>query len=171
MVRFLVTLTKQEPRPMKTLLSLLALLPFAANAGWEYQTNVDDFDGSTTHMLYVSAEVDSKPAVFALMCSEGGAPFFIYRVDDVITSDGEGTANMRLSVDGTPAHGLAASWLRSDQYHSASTYAAKAVLKQLSGGSRLIVRVTGVTESWDSVFDVSGIDDAVDQLSGHCRRL
>jgi hypothetical protein len=167
---------------MKSLSRLGALIVVlaaysSALFAWEYETFADEFDGATYHRIRVDSEPGSTPAVLTLGCQEDGQAYWTYRGDEVLegfhSSVGGPATSLQLSIDGTPERGaMVSDWPRSEDLKAATNYAHRAVTKKLVGGTRLIVRTVAVVgQTNDAIFDISGLEGALEQLVPFCKRI
>lgn len=157
-------------------LAAAAAYPIIASA-WEYESVADAFDGAVYHAIRVESEPGSEPAVLSLTCEEGKRPYWTYRGDEILEGYparyGETETSLKMSVDGKPELGeMVSDWPRSDDLKAAHVYTHKAVTKRLLGGRQLIVRTVAVVGTTnDAVFDITGLESALDELAPHCKGL
>jgi hypothetical protein len=172
------------------LLLTMAALFFAhsAHASWEHVTLKDDFDDSVTHLIEVksSETVNGKVPALALICGET-APYWAVTWGDGnlldqtfssnqfvpggVTSD----INIRVIIDGEEqSSGAASVWnmIVEKDHSTMTTYRVPAILRKLREASVLKMRVQGYPSAvYDAVFDVAGLDAALEELRPECRRL
>lgn len=163
------------------------LVSAQAGAEWRYEEIKADSDGTTAYLLQTDSSIAVKGSdgkehhpFLQLRCEEGAKPYWRIHwfaiVDTKINSDSsrDGVDNVRLQVrvDGKPDYREVWDMTRDESLEGVTTYRASALVKTLREASEVKVRISGgYGKSYDATFDVSGLEAALGQLKGHCKRL
>jgi hypothetical protein len=174
---------------IRAAISLAGLLVSAqAGADWRYEEIEDDAAGTTAYLLQTDSSIavrgaDGKehhPFVQLRCDEEGGQPYWRIHwfaiVDTKISSDSARGAgdNVRLQVrvDGKPDYSEAWDMTRDESLEGARTSRASALVKTLREANEVRVSISGgYGKTYHALFDVSGLEAALRQLKGHCKRL
>jgi hypothetical protein len=174
---------------IRAAISLAALLVTAqAGADWRYEEIKDDADGTTAYLLQTDSSIAVRGAdgkehhpFFQLRCDEeGGQPYWRIHwfaiVDTKISSNNARGAGddvrLLVRVDGKPDYGEVWDMTRDESLEGATTSRASALIKTLREAKEVRVRISGgYGKTYDALFDVSGLETALEQMKGHCKRL
>ncbi len=153
---------------IKVAVAALVLLPCTTQA-WEYTATVDDFAGDTRHTLTITA----GRQFLQLRCArEGAPPYWRVHWAEVITADLDSTTATRGVVDGVEIKRGLWDWRRDDTYQAAYTYRVSRVIAVLLKATELKLRVRGAFgEPYTAIFDVTGLEQGLTKMAGHCEGL
>jgi hypothetical protein len=164
------------------------LVSARAGAEWRYEEMKDGVDGATAHILQADSSIAVKGSdgkehhpFIQLRCDDDGRqPYWrIHWFAIVDTKIGSGSArddvdNVRLQVrvDGKADYREVWDMTRDESLEGITSNRASALVKTLRDATELKMRISGgYGKSYDAAFDVSGLDAALEQLKGHCKRL
>lgn len=178
-----------EPSMIRAVIGLASLLVSAqAGAEWRYEEIKDAADGTTAYLLQADSAIavtgsDGKQhhPFIQLRCDEdGGQPYWRIHwfaiVDTMVGSssarDVVDNVRLRVRVDGKPDYREVWDMTRDESLEGVTTSRASALAKALRRANEVRVRISGgYGKTYDALFDVSGLEAAVEQLKGHCKRL
>jgi hypothetical protein len=174
---------------MRWVICLASLLISAqAAAEWRYEEIKDDVDGTTAYLLQTDSSIAVKASdgkdhfpFIQLRCDEdGGQPYWRIHwfaiVDTKISSnsgrDEVDNVRVQVRVDGKPDYRDVWDMTRDESLEGVTTDRASALVKTLRDAHELRMRISGgYGKTYDARFDVSGLEAALAQLKGHCKRL
>jgi hypothetical protein len=160
-----------------------------AGAEWRYEESKDGTDGATAYLLQADSSIAVKGAdgkehypFIQLRCDgEGGQSYWRIHwfaiVETRVGSDSTRRGvvdNVRLQVrvDGKPDVRDVWHMTRDESLEGITTDRAAALVKTLREARELSIRIyAGYGKSYDAAFDVTGLDAALNQLKGHCKKL
>lgn len=164
------------------------LVSAQAVAAWRYEEVKNDADATTAYLLQADSSVAVKGSngverypFLQLRCdADGGKPYWRIHwfaiVDATINSDSarENVDNARLQVriDGKPDYREVWDMIRDKSLEGVTSYRASALVKALRGANEVKMRISGgYGKTYDATFAVAGLEAALGQLKGHCKKL
>jgi hypothetical protein len=174
---------------IRAVICIAALLASAqAGAAWRYEEIKDDVAGTTAYLLQADSSIAVKGAdgkehhpFIQLRCDEaGGQPYWRIHWFAIVETKIDSTRSrgvvvddirMQVRVDGKPDYSEAWDMTRDASLEGVTTHRASALAKRLRDASEVKMRISGgYGKSYDAAFDVSGLEAALQQLKGHCKK-
>jgi hypothetical protein len=160
-----------------------------AGAEWRYEEVKDDGAGTTAYLLQADSSIAIKGAdgkehhpFIQLRCdADGGQSYWRIQWFAIVETKIDSTSSrgvvvdnirMQVRVDGKPDYSEAWDMTRDESLEGVTTHRASALVKTLRGASEVKMRISGgYGKSYEAAFDVSGLEAALQQLKGHCKKL
>lgn len=160
-----------------------------AGAEWRYEEIKDDVAGTTAYLLQADSSIAVKGAdgkehhpFMQLRCDADGAqPYWRINWFAIVETKIDSTSahgvvvdniRMQVRVNGKPDYSEAWDMTRDASLEGVTTHRASALVKTLRDASEVKMRISGgYGKSYDAAFDVAGLEAALQQLKGHCKRL
>jgi hypothetical protein len=172
---------------IRAAICLASLLASAqAGAEWRYEEIKDDAGRPKAYVLQADSSIAVKGAdgkehhpFIQLRCDEDGGQAYwrihwFAIVDTKISNSSRDVDNVRLQVrvDGKPDNREVWDMTRDESLEDVTTDRAPALVKTLREANELKIRISGgYGKNYDAAFDVTGLQAALMQLKGHCKKL
>lgn len=165
------------------------LVSAQAGAEWRYEEIKNDTDGTTAYLLQADSSIAVKGAdgkehhpFIQLRCDQNGGPpywriqWFAIVETKIDSNSSRGVVvddiRMQVRVDGKPDYRDVWDMTRDESLEGVTTHRASALVKALREASVVKMRISGgYGKVYEAAFDVTGLEAALEQLKGHCKRL